>query len=169
MELFLKYMQTPAGDISLYANNHAVTGILWGKNNNDIQSWKYAGAKEKDNEVLLAAAGQIETYFAGGLKEFDIPLEISGTDFQKAVWEVLRSIGYGEVRTYAEVAAEIGNPKACRAVGGAIGRNPISIIIPCHRVIGSNGTLTGFGGGLPAKRSLLETEGHRIKNSRINK
>jgi methylated-DNA-[protein]-cysteine S-methyltransferase len=168
MELYFKRIQTPVGEITIYANDRAVTGLFWRKNNKKRLNRRFQSASEKNNDVLLMATEQLKSYFAGNLKKFTLPLEISGTGFQKAVWQAIRGIDYGELRTYADVAKSIGNPKACRAVGGAIGNNPLSIIIPCHRVIGSDATLTGFGGGLPTKQRLLETEGHRIKNLKID-
>jgi len=101
---------------------------------------------------------QIDAYFAHQLREFSLPLEPSGTEFQRRVWFTLADIGYGETETYGQLAARVGNPKACRAVGLANGRNPIPLILPCHRVIGSNGSLTGYGGGLDLKRWLLDHE-----------
>lgn len=101
---------------------------------------------------------QLRAYFKGELHHFDLPLAPVGTDFQRKVWEALQAIPYGEVASYGEIAAAIGNPKAVRAVGGANARNPIPVIIPCHRVIGSDGSLTGFGGGLTTKQRLLDLE-----------
>lgn len=101
---------------------------------------------------------QLEAYFAGQLREFKLPIILGGTDFQHAVWEALREIPYGTTCTYGDIAKKIGRPNAVRAVGHAIGQNPISIIVPCHRVIGKNGTLTGFAGGLAVKAQLLEIE-----------
>ena len=109
-------------------------------------------------EVLRNCTSELEMYFAGKLKEFTVPLKLIGTDFRKRCWEALRTITYGETISYKELAVKIGNPKACRAVGGANHHNPIVIIVPCHRVIGSGGGLTGFGGGLNKKRFLLELE-----------
>ncbi len=168
MELNLLRRQSPVGEITIYANDRAVTGLFLGKPSKKSLRRRFERAREKDTAVLLQAADQLKSYFAGSLRRFTVPLEISGTDFQKAVWQVLSTIGYGELLSYADVAQKIGNPKACRAVGGAIGSNPVSIIIPCHRVIGSNARLTGFGGGLPAKQRLLETEGHHVKNLKID-
>jgi methylated-DNA-[protein]-cysteine S-methyltransferase len=110
--------------------------------------------------------GQLRAYFARDLRVFDVPLEIVGTDFQKRVWSVLRAIPYGETRSYSQVAGQIGAPRAVRAVGAANGRNPIPIIVPCHRVIGASGSLVGFGGGLEWKRFLLELEASNVKRSR---
>jgi methylated-DNA-[protein]-cysteine S-methyltransferase len=113
-------------------------------------------------ELIEAAARQIAEYALGKRRNFDIPLAYSGTDFQMKVWEALLSIPYGETRTYGDIARAAGNGSACRAAGGAVHNNPISIIIPCHRVIGANGGLTGFGGGLPLKKKLLEIEGFKF-------
>ena len=108
--------------------------------------------------VLKSATEQLRAYFEAGLQTFDLPLAPRGTDFQKSVWNALLAIPYGETRSYSQIAQGIGTPKAVRAVGAANGQNPIPIVIPCHRVIGSNGKLTGFGGGLPLKRLLLDLE-----------
>ncbi|GAA1683145.1 methylated-DNA--protein-cysteine methyltransferase [Mycolicibacterium murale] len=111
-----------------------------------------------DDRAFPDAVEQLEAYFAGELFTFDLRLEFEGTPFQRRVWEALRSIPYGETRTYGEIALQIGSPTAFRAVGLANGHNPIAVIVPCHRVIGANGSLTGFGGGLERKRTLLELE-----------
>jgi methylated-DNA-[protein]-cysteine S-methyltransferase len=108
--------------------------------------------------LLLEAGNQLAAYFAGKLREFHLPLEMAGTDFQLRVWNRLLQIPYGETRSYGELARALGTPAAVRAVGAANGANPIAIVVPCHRVIGSNGALTGYGGGLPLKRRLLELE-----------
>nr|WP_321502033.1 methylated-DNA--[protein]-cysteine S-methyltransferase [uncultured Dethiosulfovibrio sp.] len=115
--------------------------------------WKKSSAKLKD------ATDQLKAYFAGELKVFDLPLSLEGTPFQLQVWEALQKIPYGETRSYMEMALSMGNDKACRAVGGANGRNPIPVIIPCHRVVGSNGSLGGYSGGLGLKKRLLSIEG----------
>ncbi|BBY84336.1 methylated-DNA--[protein]-cysteine S-methyltransferase [Mycolicibacterium tokaiense] len=111
-----------------------------------------------DDRAFPDAVEQLQAYFAGELFTFDLRLEFEGTPFQRRVWEALRSIPYGETRTYGEIAMQIGSPTAFRAVGLANGHNPIAVIVPCHRVIGANGSLTGFGGGLERKRTLLELE-----------
>jgi methylated-DNA-[protein]-cysteine S-methyltransferase len=108
--------------------------------------------------VITEAIRQLRAYFNGQLRDFDLPLEMIGTQFQKRVWHALRTIPYGETRSYSQVAAEIGSPNAVRAVGAANGKNPIPIVVPCHRVIGAGGDLVGFGGGLPWKRLLLDLE-----------
>ena len=114
---------------------------------------------EPDEVPLLAAvAGQLAAYFRGELTEFDLPVAAAGTPFQQRVWAALQQIPYGETRSYGEVATDIGNPAACRAVGAANGRNPVSIVVPCHRVVGSTGQLTGYAGGLTTKEQLLAHE-----------
>jgi len=108
--------------------------------------------------LLLDAADQLRAYFAGKLREFDLPLAPRGTPFQLSVWDAVSAIPYGSTATYAEIAAAVGRPSACRAVGAANGRNPLPVIVPCHRVIGAAGALTGYGGGLERKRFLLDLE-----------
>lgn len=111
------------------------------------------------NPLLREAARELRDYFAGILRVFRTPLDLRGTDFQLSVWNELRKIPYGETRSYAQIAEAIGKPRAVRAVGAANGSNPVAIVVPCHRVIGLNGRLTGYGGGLPMKKRLLELEG----------
>jgi methylated-DNA-[protein]-cysteine S-methyltransferase len=108
--------------------------------------------------LLAEAARQLRAYFAGALRRFDLPLSPRGTAFQRRVWDAVAAIPYGETATYSELAASIGSPRACRAVGAANGRNPLPVIVPCHRVLGSAGQLTGYGGGLELKRALLDLE-----------
>jgi len=120
-------------------------------------------AEWKQNRAAFAEViRQLQAYFRGELKEFDLPLAMEGTAFQLRVWNELRAIPYGETISYAQLAERIGNPQAVRAVGAANGSNPIPIIVPCHRVIGSDGSLTGFGGGLPTKKMLLELENRQL-------
>lgn len=114
--------------------------------------------EKKETELLEEVKRQLEEYFKGNLKNFDLPLNPSGTEFQKKVWKALLTIPYGETRSYGEIASQIGKEKASRAIGGANHVNPISIVIPCHRVIGKNGSLVGYGGGLDKKTILLELE-----------
>jgi len=118
--------------------------------------------REGENDVLRRACVQLEEYFTRRRRRFDLPLAPSGTEFQLAVWSELERIPYGETISYGDLAARIGRPRAVRAVGAANGRNPIAIIVPCHRVIGADGSLTGFGGGLPRKRLLLELESSAV-------
>ncbi|MFL2104900.1 methylated-DNA--[protein]-cysteine S-methyltransferase [Desemzia sp. FAM 23991] len=113
---------------------------------------------EENNEFMQSYQMLLEEYFQGTRKEFDVPLDIKGTNFQEMVWRELLNIPYGETRTYSDIADAVGNPKAIRAVSGAIGKNPVAIVVPCHRVIGKNGKLTGYRGGLEMKKELLELE-----------
>ena len=117
---------------------------------------------EIDDDAFADAVAQLEAYFAGDLLEFDLELDLIGTEFQRRVWAALLTIPYGETRSYGEIAQQIGSPGASRAVGLANGHNPIGIIVPCHRVIGANGSLTGYGGGLERKKQLLDMERNRV-------
>jgi len=139
------------GNITITSDGESITGIK------PEQNTTLAGKKQK-TPLTDSAAKQLEEYFAGKRKEFDLPLNPKGTDFQRSVWEALQKIPYGEKATYSQVAQSIGKPKACRAVGMSNNRNPIWIVIPCHRVIGANGSLVGYGGGLEMKQKLLEIE-----------
>jgi len=116
------------------------------------------GRESRSNPFLRQAVDQLQAYFAGELHDFDLPLDLQGTEFQQRVWRELCKIPYGETRSYSFLAVALGAPKAVRAVGAANGRNPIPIVIPCHRVIGASGSLVGYGGGLPLKRLLLDLE-----------
>jgi methylated-DNA-[protein]-cysteine S-methyltransferase len=150
-------MGSPVGVLTLVASDKGVAAILW---ENDDPGRVRLGPLEEDRNhpLLLETERQLKDYFAGRLERFSLPLEFNGTDFQKKVWAALTTIPFGETRSYAEIARQIGHPAAVRAVGAANGRNPISIVAPCHRVIGSDGKLTGFAGGLEAKAFLLRME-----------
>jgi methylated-DNA-[protein]-cysteine S-methyltransferase len=117
------------------------------------------GVRNDANPILLEAIRQLREYFECRLRVFDLPLDMQGTDFQKRVWRQLEEIPYGETRSYRQIAIAVGTPQAVRAVGAANGANPVPIVVPCHRVIGSSGKLTGYGGGLPLKKRLLALEG----------
>lgn len=143
-------MDSPVGALRVCQEGNAIVGLYFGGTVSE-------GAPPTG--LLREAKAQLEEYFSGQRRAFDLPLRFGGTAFQHAIWEALLDIPYGETRSYGQIAAAIGRPKAVRAAGQAIGRNPISIIVPCHRVIGQNGTLTGFGGGLPIKEKLLKGEG----------
>jgi O-6-methylguanine DNA methyltransferase len=117
------------------------------------------GERNEAHPLLNEVADQLRAYFAAGLRKFRIPLDLQGTEFQRHVWRQIQEIPYGETRSYAQIATATGRPKAVRAVGAANGNNPVAIIVPCHRVIGSSGKLTGYGAGLPLKKRLLEMEG----------
>ena len=152
-------IDSPCGRLRLLANETHVLRVdfVGGKNCPPFAD-AVVDADEGSHDVLDATAQQLDDYFAGRRTSFDLPLEPSGTAFQNRVWSALCAIPYGETRSYADLARAIDNPAACRAVGAANGRNPISIVVPCHRVIGASGSLTGFGGGLNAKRVLLDHE-----------
>lgn len=157
--LFLfKKMASPVGKITLVTEDAALVAVLWER---DRPGRVRLGTLQEcdDAPALLEVERQLGEYFAGKRNRFDLELRFRGTDFQKQVWAALLEIPYGETRSYRDIAATIGNPKAVRAVGAANGRNPISIIAPCHRVIGASGDLTGFAGGLVAKETLLSIEG----------
>lgn len=150
-------LKSPVGLLRLYANEAALVAILW--ENEKPGRVRLAPAHRRPNHpILRETVRQLKEYFAGKRTAFDLPLDPAGTPFQKKAWRALRRIPFGETRSYADQARRIGNPKACRAVGAANGRNPLSIVVPCHRVIGANGSLTGFAGGETVKRALLELE-----------
>ena len=117
------------------------------------------------DQVLLSAKEQLEEYFAGKRKNFDMPIGLGGTDFQRKVWMEVAKIPFGQTTTYMKLSQKLGNPAAIRAVGAAIGANPILVILPCHRILGSDGSLTGYAGGLDRKKALLELEGHAFQGS----
>jgi methylated-DNA-[protein]-cysteine S-methyltransferase len=153
-----KVIASPVGKLKLIASANGLSAILW--ENDDPRRVPLGPMKvDPDNEFLKETEKQLNAYFDGRLKKFTVPLDFKGTDFQKSVWTALLTIPFGETRSYGEIARQIGRPQASRAVGAANGRNPISIIAPCHRVLGSNGKLTGFAGGLEAKDQLLKLEG----------
>lgn len=155
-------MPSPVGRLTLVASDKGLTAILW--ENEKANRVPLAEMHEDaQHPVLRETMRQLQEYFAGTRKSFSVPLDFQGTEFQKKVWNALLTIPFGETRSYADIANQVKSPKAVRAVGAANGKNPISIIAPCHRVIGSNGDLTGFAGGLAAKTLLLSLEGHQEK------
>ncbi|TKW60635.1 MAG: methylated-DNA--[protein]-cysteine S-methyltransferase [Blastochloris viridis] len=162
--LYFRDMESAVGRLRLVADEAALVAVLW---ENDSPQRVRLGAMVEDvtHPVLQKAQQQLQAYFEGKLTVFDVPLGGVGTAFQKEVWAALLTIPYGETRSYAQLAQQIGRPAAVRAVGAANGRNPLSIIVPCHRVIGSNGLLTGFAGGMAAKAYLLNLENSRLKSS----
>lgn len=161
-----KTMASPVGELKLVASAKGLAAILWEHDNpNRVRLGEMADGA--DHPVLVEAGRQLNEYFSGKRKAFSVPLDFSGTEFQKSVWNALLTIPYGETRSYGEIAVQLGNPKAVRAVGAANGKNPISIIAPCHRVIGSNGKLTGFAGGLEAKSALLRIESAGTSRSEL--
>ncbi|MFI1047996.1 methylated-DNA--[protein]-cysteine S-methyltransferase [Streptomyces griseoruber] len=147
---------SPYGPLTLVADDDGVLCGLYMTGQRHRPPQESFGPR--DDTLFGAAEEQLEAYFEGGLKEFTLPLRMAGTPFQRGVWDQLRRIPYGETRSYGELAEFLGNPGASRAVGLANGRNPIGIIVPCHRVVGANGGLTGYGGGLDRKQRLLDFE-----------
>ena len=145
--------ESPVGPLTLHSDGAALTGLEF-----EHPKYPLAPSPLGHDRVLDAARRQLDHYFAGKLKRFDVPVAPRGTPFQQRVWAGLLNIAYGATKSYGQLAAEIGAPNAQRAVGLANGRNPVSIIIPCHRVIGANGALTGYGGGMDRKRALLDLE-----------
>lgn len=160
MSYVYKVVDSPVGKLKLVANGSRLSAILW---ENDKPNRVRLGPmhEEENNPILTETERQLNEYFAGKRNRFELELDFIGTEFQKKVWEALLTIPFGETRSYGEIAVQIGNAKAVRAVGAANGKNPISIVAPCHRVIGASGDLTGFAGGVETKKSLLALEGGR--------
>ena len=154
--MLCRRIDSPVGPLMLAADTDGLRHIEFRDNRHPADRADWHGG---DNEVLQAAERQLREYFAGERTAFDLPLAPQGTEFQRKVWHTLAGIGYGETISYAELARRVEQPTAMRAVGAANGRNPLPIVLPCHRVIGADGLLVGFGGGLPTKRFLLELEG----------
>lgn len=154
MMLYYLELETIVGQMRIIANEDAIVEIQFVRENKSL-----GDAQQQETPLLLEAKRQLEEYFAGLRASFSLPLNPQGTEFQKKVWQQLEAIPYGETRTYGQIAAAIGQPKASRAVGGANHNNPIAIMIPCHRVIGANGKMVGYGGGLDIKEKLLRLEG----------
>ena len=148
--MFYTWMESPVGRLLLAADETGLRTVLFG--GEPLASWR------EDPAPLAETVRQLRAYFAGELRDFDLPLAPEGTPFQLRVWRELRNIPYGQTISYGELARRVGSPKGSRAVGLANGANPISIVVPCHRVIGSNGKLTGYGGGLENKERLLALE-----------
>ncbi|ENX21480.1 hypothetical protein F892_00708 [Acinetobacter vivianii] len=161
MQLVYMYMDSPVGALKLVAHDQALVAVMW--DNEDHKRVRLAElVEDRQHPMLHKVKQQLEEYFAGQRQQFDLPLDFQGTAFQKQVWQALLNIPYGETRSYKEIAVQLGNEKAVRAVGAANGKNPISIIAPCHRVIGSSGALVGFAGGLDKKQILLNLEQSQI-------
>jgi methylated-DNA-[protein]-cysteine S-methyltransferase len=150
-------MQTPIGELLLVADESAITGVYFTGQKHFpaiYKDWK----KDANHPVLKKAAAQLKDYFAGKRVEFDLPLRLTGTSFQEKVWKEIARIPFGKTLTYGELAKRVGSPGAVRAAGASTGRNPVGIIVPCHRVVGKDGSLTGYAGGLDRKRHLLQLE-----------
>ena len=154
--ILCRRIDSPVGPLMLAAGDDGLRHIEFRENRHPANRSDWHGG---DSPVLQAAEAQLREYFAGERRAFDLPLAPRGTPFQLQVWQALAGIPYGSTVSYAQLAQAVGNPEAMRAVGAANGRNPLPIVLPCHRVIGADGSLTGFGGGLPIKRFLLELEG----------
>jgi methylated-DNA-[protein]-cysteine S-methyltransferase len=153
--MFVSRLPTPIGELTLTASDSSLTGVYFPTSRHGPAP---AGV-DTSNEILTRAATELSEYIAGTRTTFDLPLDPTGTAFERRVWELLRAIPFGTTTSYGELAKRLGDPKEARAVGAANGKNPIPIIVPCHRVIGANGDLTGFGGGIERKRWLLQHEG----------
>ncbi len=157
MSLAYKIMPSPVGKLKLVASDKGLVAVLW-ENDKPRRVRLSELVADDRHPVLLKTEKQLNEYFAGKRKEFSLDLDARGTLFQKSVWDQLLAIPFGETRSYGELAEKLGKPRASRAVGAANGKNPLSIIVPCHRVIGSTGKLTGFAGGMETKAHLLALE-----------
>ena len=163
-----KTMQSPVGLLKLVASDRGLAAVLW--ENDDPKRVRLSSlVEDKTHPMLLSAEEQLNDYFSGKREQFSLPFDFVGTEFQKDVWQALTTIPFGETRSYGEIASQIGRPKAVRAVGAANGKNPVSIMIPCHRVIGSDGKLTGFAGGLETKGALLKLESRKGEPENTNR
>ena len=149
-------LSTPLGNIRISSKEGCLSELRFTNEETD---------GEILDQVLLSAKEQLEEYFAGKRKNFDMPIGLGGTDFQRKVWMEVAKIPFGQTTTYMKLSHKLGNPAAIRAVGAAIGANPILVILPCHRILGSDGSLTGYAGGLDRKKALLELEGHAFQGS----
>jgi methylated-DNA-[protein]-cysteine S-methyltransferase len=156
MAYVYKWINTTVGPVKVIADTKILKALLW-KNSKEL-ALQDSMTEDNNHPILCATESQLNEFFAGQRASFDVPLDPQGTVFQKDVWKALSEIPFGVTVSYSFIAQKIGRPKAVRAVGTAIGKNPYSIIIPCHRVIGMNGELTGFGGGLAVKQKLLDVE-----------
>lgn len=150
------YCDSPLGTVTLQANEQGLLGVWFETHTTKPED---LGIQEDSFPIFQSVKEQLERYFAGDAVQFDVPIAAKGTPFQQSVWHALTTIPYGETWSYAQLADAIGNPKAVRAVGLANGKNPVSVIVPCHRVIGKNGKLTGYAGGIERKQRLLTIEG----------
>ena len=162
MSLHFKSIDSPIGRLKLVASDRGLVAILWA-NENPRRVRLTEQTEDAHHPILTKTESQLAEYFSRKRMHFDLPLDPQGTPFQRAVWDALLAIPYGETRTYGQLAKQLGNPNATRAVGAANGRNPLSIVVPCHRVVGSTGKLTGFAGGLETKSHLLHLEAHTLR------
>lgn len=150
-------MNSPIGVLTIVASDRGLSAVLWEKEKEGRVRIEI-GSESQNDSFLLMAKAQLDEFFAGTRTKFDLKLDMMGTDFQKKVWQALTGIPYGQTASYLDIARKIGKPSASRAVGMANSKNPISIIVPCHRVIGASGKLTGYAGGLDSKKQLLDLE-----------
>jgi len=157
-------MASPVGTLVLVASDRGIAAALWPHER--VGRVEVGDARDSDHPVLVRTIDQLTEYFAGRRTGFDLPLDLHGTPFQRDVWAALLDIPYGTTTTYGRLAARLGEGRRARAVGAAVGRNPVSIVVPCHRVIGHDGSLTGFAGGLEAKQRLLALEATTFDLSR---
>jgi len=157
--------RTPVGELTLVASDHGLRAILWPKLSPQQAGIRPRPRRDPDHSILRRTAQQLDEYFAGTRTSFELPLDLEGTRFQLAAWRSLADIPYGATTTYGRQAAALGVPRAARAMGAANGANPVCIVLPCHRVIGADGSLTGFGGGLPTKQWLLDHEARVLASS----
>ena len=156
-------LATPLGPLLLACTAQGLAGA-WFEGQKDHPG-QLTAPQQSNDAVLMQAAAQLTEYFNGTRQEFNLPLDLHGTEFQCHVWRALLKIGTGRTQSYADIARAVNSPKGVRAVGAAVGKNPLSVIVPCHRVMGSNGSLTGYAGGLDRKRALLQLEGVRFKET----
>jgi methylated-DNA-[protein]-cysteine S-methyltransferase len=163
MRLFYKEMESPVGKLKLVASGNALIAVLWERERPNRVKLAML-QHDPQQPILIETERQLGEYFAATRNQFDLPLEPTGTEFQKKVWRALQEIPFGQTRSYLDLAKSIGSAKAVRAVGAANGKNPLSIVVPCHRIVGANGTLTGFAGGLEAKAKLLALEARNVSS-----
>jgi methylated-DNA-[protein]-cysteine S-methyltransferase len=160
--------RTPVGELTLIASDQGLRAILWPKRSPLKAGIHPLPRRNPQHPILVETAAQLDEYFAGSRTEFNIPLDLQGTRFQLAAWRSLADIPFGSTTSYGRQAAALGIPKAARALGAANGANPVCIVLPCHRVIGADGSLTGFGGGLPTKQWLLDHETRVLASSIVS-
>ncbi len=165
MTICYQKVTSPLGPIFIAADDTYLRVITFDRNEEKIRA-SFSGFKHENNEIITQTRIQLQEYFAGKRTEFDLPIAFTGTEFQQQTWHALKTIPYGETRSYSEQAHFLGNPKAVRAVGRANGLNPIGIVVPCHRVIGKSGKLTGYAGGIEKKKFLLDLEKRSVHETR---
>ena len=154
-------VDSPLGPLTLVAEGDALVGVYMAGQAHRPADERFGVPADDDDPTLMAAATELEEYFSGERTSFSVPMRPAGSEFQRAVWDAIAAIPYGETSTYTALARQLGHPTAVRAVGAAVGRNPLTVVVPCHRVIGAGGALTGYAGGLDRKRTLLALEAKR--------